>query len=358
MTIRARLTSWYAGILIASLLLMGVGTYREIHEQMVRHPNQHSAIEHALGETGEMIFQVGLPAVALGLLGGWWLTRRVLSPVAKLTDAIKKIHEHNLRQPLPRVNNGDELDQLAKVFNDMLGRLDDSFHRIHEFTLHASHELKTPLTVLCGEIETAMRDESLSPGDRERLADRLDELRRLARIVDGLTLLAKADAGQIQLQFEDLKLNEIVRDDFADLQILAEPHGIKVELEQCEEVTVRGDRHRLRQLLLNLADNAVKYNQPQGGVTMSLARNNGHAEIKIANNSKGIPADKLPRVFDRFFRGDSTYENTIDGCGLGLSIAQWIVKAHQGTIEIESEPGQLTTVIVRLPLNGTTVASA
>jgi methyl-accepting chemotaxis protein len=142
MTIRARLTSWYAGILIASLLLMGAGTYREIHEQMVRHPNHHSAIEHALGETGEMIFQVGLPAVGLGLLGGWWLTRRVLSPVAKLTDAIKTIHEHNLRQPLPRANNGDELDQLAKVFNDMLGRLDDSFNRIREFTLHASHELK------------------------------------------------------------------------------------------------------------------------------------------------------------------------------------------------------------------------
>jgi len=148
MTIRARLTFWYAGILIASLLVMGVGTYREIHEQMMRHAN-HSTIERALGETGEMIFQAGLPAVVLGLLGGWWLTRRSLLPVSKLTDAIKKIHEHNLREPLPRANNGDELDQLAKVFNEMLARLDDSFNRIREFTLHASHELKTPLTVLC-----------------------------------------------------------------------------------------------------------------------------------------------------------------------------------------------------------------
>jgi len=353
MTIRARLTFWYAGILIASLLVMGVGTYREIHEQMMRHAN-HSTIERALGETGEMIFQAGLPAVVLGLLGGWWLTRRSLLPVSKLTDAIKKIHEHNLREPLPRANNGDELDQLAKVFNEMLARLDDSFNRIREFTLHASHELKTPLTVLCGEIETALRDDSLSPVERGRLADRLEELRRLARIVDGLTLLARADAGQIQLQFEDVRLDEIVRDDFADLQILAEPHGIKAELGSCEAITIRGDQHRLRQLLLNLADNAVKYNHPRGGVKMSLVRNNGFAEIKIANNSDGIPADKLPRVFDRFFRGDTAHGNTIDGCGLGLSIAQWIVKAHQGTIRIESEPGKLTTVTVHLPLNGET----
>ncbi|HEY3761613.1 MAG TPA: ATP-binding protein [Verrucomicrobiae bacterium] len=351
MTIRSRLTFWYAAILIASLLVMGLGTYREIHEQM-RHQDRAGSVEHALNEAGEMIFQVGLPAVLLGLLGGWWLTRRALSPVSKLADAIKKIHEHNLRQPLPRANNGDELDQLAKVFNDMLGRLDDSFNRIREFTLHASHELKTPLTILCGGIETALRDESLSPAERERLADRLDELRRLARIVDGLTLLAKADAGQVELQFENVRLDEIVRDNFADLQILAEPHGLKVELGVCEEITLRGDRHRLRQLLLNLADNAVKYNQPQGAVKMGLTRVDGFAEIKIANNSDGIPADKLPRVFDRFFRGDPAHESTIDGCGLGLSIAQWIVNAHKGAIRIESDLGKWTTVTVRLPLNG------
>ena len=131
----------------------------------------------------------------------------------------------------------------------MLARLDDSFNRTREFTLHASHELKTPLTVLCGETETALRDESLSAAERERAASLLDELRRLARIVDGLTLLAKADAGQVALKLEPVRLDELVRDNFADAQILAEPHGIQVELAACEEITVRGDRHRLRQLL-------------------------------------------------------------------------------------------------------------
>jgi heavy metal sensor kinase len=349
MTLRTRLTLWYAGILIVSLLVIGVGTFEEISEQL-RHSHRREPAEHALDETGEMIFQVGLPAVILGLLGGWWLTWRALSPVKKLTDAIKKIHERNLRQPLPRTNNGDEIDQLAGVFNETLARLDDSFKRVHEFTLHASHELKTPLTVLRGETETALRDESLSPAERDRAASQLEELRRLTRIVDGLTLLAKADAGQVALQLETTRLDELVRDNFADAQILAEPQGIKVELKTCDEISVRGDRHRLRQLFLNLADNAVKYNQPRGQVTMSLRRAGEFAEFQIANTGKGIPAELLPRVFDRFFRGDAAHGHAIDGCGLGLSIAQWIVSAHGGKIQIASELSETTIVTVQIPV--------
>jgi heavy metal sensor kinase len=350
MKIRTRLTLWYAAILILSLIVIGVGTYYQIHEQSQREQNRQP-VENPTEETGEMIFQVGLPAVILGLLGGWWLTRRALAPVTKLTDAVEKIHEKNLGEKIPRTGNGDELDRLTEMFNAMTARLDDSFQRIREFTLHASHELKTPLTVLCGETETALQNESLSPAERERLLSQLDEVRRLSKIVDGLTLLAKADAGQIALKLEPLRLDELVRDNFADAQILAESHGLQVELTNYEEISVRGDRHRLRQLLLNLVDNAVKYNCPQGRVTMSLHRAENFAEFKIANAGAGIPPEILPRVFDRFFRGDPAHENTIDGCGLGLSIAQWIVSAHGGTIQIESEPSKLTTVTVRLPLN-------
>src|SRR5689334_12074135 len=142
MTLRARLSWWYATVLTVSLLIIGLGTYRELDEQM-RHGHRHEPDEHAFSETGEMLFQVGLPALALGLLGSWWLTRRALSPVTELTEAIKKIHGRNLRGSLPRTGNGDELDRLTEVFNDMLARLEDSFNRTREFTLHASHELKT-----------------------------------------------------------------------------------------------------------------------------------------------------------------------------------------------------------------------
>jgi heavy metal sensor kinase len=349
MTVRKCLTLWYAGVLTVSLLVIGVGTYQEIDEQL-RHAHRRAPAEHALSETSEMVFGVGLPAILLGLLGGWWLTRKAMTPVTRLTDAITRVHERNLREPLPRTHSGDEFDRLTEVFNAMLARLDDSFNRIREFTLHASHELKTPLTILCGEIETALRDESLSPAERDRYVSQLDELRRLARIVDGLTLLAKADAGQVVLKLEPLRLDELVRDNFADAQILAEPQQIRVELADCEEVSVRGDRHRLRQLLLNLADNAVKYNQPQGRVTMYLHRVNGAAEFVIANTGPGIPPESLPRVFDRFYRGDPAHGSEVEGCGLGLSIAQWIVSAHQGTIRVESPPSQLTTVTILLPL--------
>jgi signal transduction histidine kinase len=348
--IRTRLTWWYAGILIVSLLVMGLGTFREISEQL-RHEHRNRAEGRALDEAGEMIFQVGLPAVALGLLGGWWLTRRALAPVTRLTEAVEKIHEENLSQKIPRTHNGDELDRLTEMFNAMTARLDDSFHRIRDFTLHASHELKTPLTVLCGETETALRDESHPPAERERLLSQLDEVRRLSKIVDGLALLAKADAGQVVLRLEPLRLDELVRDNFDDTQILAGSHGLKVELNACEELSVRGDRHRLRQLLLNLADNAVKYNRPHGKVIMSLRKSGSLAQFLIINTGAGIPPAILPRVFDRFFRGDPAHENMIEGCGLGLSIAQWIVSAHHGTIQIQSEPSKLTTVTVCLPLD-------
>ncbi len=349
MTIRTRLAFWYATVLTVSLLVIGFGTYTEISEQL-RHDHRRAPNEHALSEAGEMIFQVGLPAVLLGLFGGWWLTRRALEPVAALTQAVEKIHDRNLSEPLPRSGNGDELDRLTEVFNVMTARLDGSFQRIREFTLHASHELKTPLTILRGETETALRDESLSPAERERLLSHLDEVRRLTQIVDGLTFLAKADAGQINFHITPVRFDELVRENFADAQILAEPQGIQVELEHCEELSVIGDRHRLRQLLLNLVDNAIKYNRSQGRVIMSLLRSGNTGQFTIVNTGAGITPENLPRVFDRFFRGNPVPESTIEGCGLGLSIAQWIVFAHHGSIKIESEPSNLTTVTVCLPL--------
>lgn len=358
MTIRTRLTFWYAAVLFATLLAMSLAAYFEIArarsavlrkagvpEQLIARDQQED-----FEDVSGILFWCGLPAGALALAGGWWLMRKTLAPVAGLTRAAENITSRNLNEGLPRTHNGDELDRLTEVFNAMLSRLDDSFHRIREFTLHASHELKTPLTILCGEIETALRDESPSPAERERLASQLDELRRLTRIVDGLTLLAKADAGQVALKIEPVQLDELVRDNFADTQILAEPQHIQVELAACEPIPIRGDRHRLRQLLLNLADNAVKYNQPQGRVAMNLRRANDAAEFTIANTGPGIRPESLPRVFDRFYRGDPAHSDAVEGCGLGLSIARWIVSAHHGTIQIESAPGQLTNVTVRLPL--------
>jgi len=300
----------------------------------------------------DLVLCCGVPAAAIGLAGGWWLTRQALAPVAALTQAAERINEHNLGERLPRIGNGDELDRLTEVFNAMTVRLDGSFQRIREFTLHASHELKTPLTVIHGELETALQDDALSAAQRERLLSELDEVQRLTKIVDGLTLLTKADAGQITLACEPVRLDELVRDACADAQSLARPRNVQVALTGCDELTVTGDRHRLRQLLLNLTDNAVKYNQPKGTVTLGLHRVADTAELVIANTGHGIAPNILPRVFDPFFRGDPSHRNEVEGCGLGLSIARWIVTAHGGSIHISSRLGEVTTVVVRLPLEG------
>lgn len=276
--------------------------------------------------------------------------RRAFTPVARLTQAVERINDHNLNEKLPRSGSGDELDRLTEVFNAMTTRLDGSFQRIREFTLHASHELKTPLTVLHGELETELQDGNLPSEQREKLADQLDEIQRLTKIVDGLTLLTKADTGQVTLDFATLAFDEIVRDTFDDAQMLAKPTSIQVELAGCQKISLRGDRHRLRQLLLNLADNAVKHNQPQGRIIMDLRRDGEFAHFTISNTGAGIPPEKLSRVFDRFFRGEASHNLAVDGCGLGLSIAKWIVSAHRGTIEISSTPDALTTVTVNLPI--------
>ena len=358
MTVRTRLTLWYAAVLFVSLLVMGIAAYFEIGRARSHVLRKAGVAEELIAkdqqedfeDVSEILFWYGIPAAGLALAGGWWLMRKTLAPVANLTHAAETITAHNLSERLPRTNTGDEFDRLTEVFNAMLARLDDSFNRIREFTLHASHELKTPITILCGEIETALSDESRLSPERERLVSQLDELRRLARIVDGLTLLAKADAGQVALKLETVRLDELVRDNFADTQILAESKHIHVELGACDEISLQGDRHRLRQLLLNLADNAVKYSQPEGHVTMNLQRINDSVKFRIANTGSGIPPESLPRVFDRFYRGDPAHGNEVDGCGLGLSIAKWIVSAHQGTIQVESTPAQFTTVTVCLPL--------
>jgi signal transduction histidine kinase len=346
MTIRARMTLWYSCVLLLSTLLIAVLSFDELSERREKPRKTNGGMEEIVG----IVLWVGFPAVILSISGGWWLMRKALAPVATLTEAAKSVNERNLQQQLPRTHNRDELDQLAEVLNAMTARLNDSFTRIRDFTLHASHELKTPLTVLCGEAEMELRDEGLTPVARERLASHLDELRRLSRIVDGLALLAKADAGLINLNMSLVRLDELIQDSFADGQILAEASGLRVKLLRCEPVSIFGNPHRLRQLLLNLVDNAVKYNLPGGAITMALARLNGKGEFTISNTGPGIPDAALPRVFDRFFRGDAAHNGNVEGCGLGLSISQWIVSAHSGTINIECSADKVTTVTVRLPL--------
>lgn len=346
MRLRTRLGWWFAGLLTAAFAVVLAMSYYELVAEIDTPEGRDEPLWWRLGE---IAFRSAPPLFLLGF-GAWWVLRRSLLPIITLTEKAEHIQIHNLSERLPRSGNGDELDRLTEVFNAMMARLDVSFRSIQEFTLNASHELKTPLAVLHGEIETALNEPAITPAQRERYGSQLDEIQRLAKIVEGLALLAKADAGQLMLAQEPVRLDELVRDSFADAQILARPKRIAVTLGDCDTMTLCGDRHRLRQLLLNLTDNAIKHNHPHGRMEMSLKRSGGVAELTIANTGQGIPASALPRVFERFCRGDASRNRDIEGSGLGLSIAQWIVKAHGGDIQIVSVPDGLTTVTVKLPL--------
>lgn len=349
MTLRRNLAWRYSLVVTVCLCLLAGLTYHEFvrEPRMLRELGVQEPAEFHLAETAEVLLYGVVPAV---FAFGWWFVRRSLRPVDQLVRAVERLEVTNLGERLPRSHNGDEVDRLTIAFNSLAARLEQSFQQVREFTLHASHELKTPLTVMRAELETALAETRNSqPIGHERMLSLLDEVERLTKIVDGLTLLTKAESGLVKLERQPVLVDELVRECFEDAQILGGPHGITVSLTACEPAVIYGDRHRLRQLLLNLSDNAVKHNYRGGSVSMALRKAVGVIEIQLSNTGAGIRPEMRTRVFDRFVRGDSTEAQSIEGCGLGLTIARWIVQAHSGTIEIASDPNGLTSVIVRFP---------
>jgi signal transduction histidine kinase len=350
MTIRARLIWWYSAILLLAMLSIVAAVYYEIFvEHPVLRQRMEGYRESPAEELSEALVFAVIPVTLIAFIVGGFLIRRALAPLTRFAQAVERIHVDNLRTQLPRSGEPDELDRLAEVFNAMTARLDESFQRVREFTLHASHELKTPLAIMHAELETALREEALSEPERQRASSLLEELQRLTQIVDGLNFLTRADAGLIEFEQAPVRFDELVVEACADARVLAEQRHVAVRADDCPPLTVLGDRRRLRQLLLILTDNATKYNYPGGEVRIVLRSGENEALLRITNTGPGIPPELIHRVFDRFFRGDASHNKEIDGCGLGLSIARRIVEAHAGKIYIESEVNQQTTVTIRLP---------
>lgn len=325
-----------------------------LYHEFVEEPQwfrQQGVAEPPGSEASEWI-EIGMfVAIPVLFAMGWWLVRKSLRPLGELASGVERFNAQTLGQRMPRSFNGDEVDRMAAAFNAMAGRLEQSFQQIREFTLHASHELKTPLTVMRSQLETSLaRETALTDSQRAALESLHEEVLRLAKIVDGLTLLTKADAGMVALERKPVQFDELVREAAEDAEVLAQPGGIKVQLTRCDAAMVIGDRHRLRQVLLNLVDNAVKYNDTGGRVEISLQRDGEFAELVVTNTGKGIEPELLGRVFERFARGDEAQGKAMEGCGLGLTIARWVVEAHNGLIRIASEPGRTTSVAVRLPI--------
>jgi two-component system, OmpR family, heavy metal sensor histidine kinase CusS len=341
MKIRTRLTLWYAGMLLGSLLLMGgVLHYELIGEYARGMPPESPSVKIA-----DILMFYGVPTVIVLVLGGSWLMRRAMRPVETLAASAERVHAGNLAERIPLTGKGDELDRLADAFNAMLARVEAGTASVRDFAINASHELKTPLTILSAETELALGDPSIGAPERSRLLSQSEELHRLGRLVDALALAAKADAGMPVIARERLDFHELVRQAVDDTRVLGDPHGIIVELVRCDDAPLDGDPAGLRQVLLNLLDNAVKHNSPGGWVRVELRSAREDATLLIDNSGEAISAEIAPRLFQRFIRGPGPAA----GSGLGLSIAKLIVEAHGGTIAYSAPEVGTVRFAVHLP---------
>jgi heavy metal sensor kinase len=297
-----------------------------------------------------LVLLVSLPAaLAVALGGGWFLAGRALQPVEAITLAARRIAAGDLAQRLTVAHSPDEIGRLAATFNDMIARLEASFRQVRQFSADASHELRTPLTVMKGETELALRRSRPAEDYRLVLESSLEEIDRMARIVDELLFLSRADLGEVQIEALPVRLDALVEDVQRQAVVLGQEQAVQVVVGTVEPIQVQGDELRLRELLLNLVDNAVKYSRPGGKVEIALARDGPTARLSVADQGIGIPADAQARIFTRFYRTDEARAHAKKGTGLGLSICKWIAEAHHGRIEVQSTVGQGSRFTVILP---------
>jgi heavy metal sensor kinase len=298
-----------------------------------------------------LILWITVPsALVVASLGGLFLANKALKPVDEITKTARMITSKSLNQRIKLRKTRDEIGRLAETFNDMISRLGRSFKQIRQFTANASHELRTPLTILKGEIEVGLRKRR-HPGEyKEILASNLEEVNHMSQIVDDLLFLSKADMGEVHLQKHRINLAKLVSEVHVQAQTIAMTKDIKVHISNDVNGVVIGDRLKLRELLLNLVDNGVKYTPEGGEMRISLEKDDGQFKLRVMDNGIGIAPEDQPHIFDRFYRVDKARSREAGGSGLGLSICKWIVQAHGGEISVESELGKGSTFTVTLPL--------
>jgi heavy metal sensor kinase len=296
------------------------------------------------------IFFFGLPAMlAAAGLGGFVMARKSLAPVVAMSNQAEQIGARNLHERLLVRNENDELGRLAAVFNELLSRLERSFTGMRTFMADASHELRTPISIIRGEADVALSHERDPEEYQEALAIIQEEAQRLSHLVDDLLALARADAGQRPPLFEELYLNDLVEECCRVTKVLAAQKGVALELRPADDIPFRGDQDLLKRMTLNLLDNAIKYTPSGGTVTVALASDGAAVKLVVADTGIGIPADLAPKIFERFFRVNKARSRADGGTGLGLAIARWAAETHNGTIEVTSSPGQGSSFTVRLP---------
>lgn len=311
-------------------------------------------------ENLQIIFFIAVPlTLILAAIGGYFLARQSLAPVAEMSFKAANIGATNLHERLPVKNEKDELGTLANTFNHLLERLENSFEQQRRFMADASHELRTPLAIVRGESEVALsKDDRKTDEYRESLEIVSEEGKRLTQIVEDLFILARADAGQFQLRKNDFYLDELLNECCRAVRTLISQNNLKFNLKTENELLFHGDEILIRRLIMILLDNAIKYTAPEGEISVSCKKVNENYEIKFQNTGEQIPDESQTRIFERFYRTDKarSRSNTKNGsgAGLGLSIGHWIAEAHGGHLELLYSNDTETAFNIILPISSKT----
>ncbi len=291
-----------------------------------------------------------LPALVICAAGGGYLlVNWALRPVDRMSQTAEQMSMQNLEARLPVVPTGDALQRLSLSLNHMLRRLRDSVQTSRRFLADASHELRTPLTVIKGELQEIVGNDAAQGEVRERIGSVLEEVARLEHLVSGLLALSRLDAGEVQREWLDVDLAELSASTAEQMRLMAEDRGIQLEFSTAEPMIVRGDPGRLKQVIVNLLDNAIRFTPRGGTVTLRTANSGRYGVLEVADTGIGIPAAALSRVFDRFYRVDEARSRDDGGAGLGLSIAKSICSAHGAQIEVHSEVGRGSCFRLQFP---------
>lgn len=289
---------------------------------------------------------IGLAAATASLFIAVLLTPRLFKPLDDMAEVARQItRADDLGRRVPDTGRADEIGDLARAFNQTLERLERLFTTQHRLLADVSHELRTPLTTVRGNIDLMRRMGMVDPDSMVAIQD---EIERMTRLVGDLLLLARADSGGLPLHWQTVELDDMLFEVYRQVSLL--DRGVEVVLTAVDQVRVNGDPDRLKQLILNLVDNAIKYTPRGGKVRLSLSKANGWSTIEIADNGIGIPEDDLPHIFERFYRVDKARSRGQGGSGLGLSIAKWIADAHGAVLQVQSEMNVGTTFTIKLPV--------
>jgi len=321
-------------------------------------PNKHVIAEEGFSVAPmEATIRAWVVALVLGLVlliliavaGGFLLVQSALKPVDGIIMSAEQISSRNLSERLPVPGTRDEFERLSTSLNNMIHRLDDSFQQTQRFLADASHELRTPLTIIQGELEGVV-DKTHKADVRDLAGSALEEVERLRKIVEGLFAVSRLDAGEAQEHSIPFDLSELAKSTADQMSLLVEDKRISIACHCPQQVIVEGDRARLKQVIVNLLDNAIKFTATGGRIEVHVLARDGKGFLEVSDNGIGIPAAALPHVFDRFFRVDKARSRKMGGAGLGLSIVKSICVAHGGSASVQSTDGVGSSFIVELPL--------